>query len=132
MAEENVEIVRRVYDATLHGETERVIELLDPRIRLDMSERVFNPAVYEGHEGSRRFFAEIDEVWDDFRAEPLEFIDAGENVVVAHMVRGRGKESGVEVELPSTSVYTVHDGLVTAIHMYRDHGRALEAAGLRE
>ena len=97
-----------------------------------MSERVFNPAVYEGHEGSRRFFAEIDEVWDDFRAEPLEFIDAGENVVVAHMVRGRGKESGVEVELPSTSVYTVHDGLVTAIHMYRDHGRALEAAGLRE
>ena len=127
-----MEIVRRVYDATLHGETERVIELLDPRIRLDMSERVFNPAVYEGHEGSRRFFAEIDEVWDDFRAEPLEFIDAGENVVVAHMVRGRGKESGVEVELPSTSVYTVHDGLVTAIHMYRDHGRALEAAGLRE
>ena len=132
MSQENVEIVRRVYDATLHGETERVIELLDPRIRLDMSERVFNPAVYEGHEGSRRFFAEIDEVWDDFRAEPLEFIDAGENVVVAHMVRGRGKESGVEVELPSTSVYTVHDGLVTAIHMYRDHGRALEAAGLRE
>ena len=83
MSQENVEIVRRVYDATLHGETERVIELLDPRIRLDMSERVFNPAVYEGHEGSRRFFAEIDEVWDDFRAEPLEFIDAGENVVVA-------------------------------------------------
>ena len=64
MSHENVEIVRRVYDATLHGETERVIELLDPRIRLDMSERVFNPAVYEGHEGSRRFFAEIDEVWD--------------------------------------------------------------------
>ena len=78
-----MEVVRRVYDATLHGETERVIELLDPRIRLDMSERVFNSAVYEGHEGSRRFFAEIDEVWDDFRADPLEFIDAGENVVVA-------------------------------------------------
>ena len=47
-------------------------------------------------------------------------------------MRGRGKESGVEVELPSTSVCTVHDGLVTAIHMYRDHARALEAAGLGE
>jgi ketosteroid isomerase-like protein len=84
MSEENVEIVRRVYDASLHGETERVID------------------------------------------------DAGESVVVAHMMRGRGKESGVEVELPSTNVYTVHDGLVTAIHMYRDHGRALEVAGLSE
>ena len=97
-----------------------------------MSERVFNPDVYEGHDGYRRFLGEIDAVWDDFRIEPLEFIDAGESVVVALMVRGRGKESGVEVELPSTTVYTVHGGLVTAIHMYRDHGRALEAAGLSE
>ena len=33
MSHENVEIVRRVYDATLHGETERVIELLDLNLR---------------------------------------------------------------------------------------------------
>ena len=132
MSQENVEIVRRVYEASLHGETERVIEMSDPDIRIDMSGRVFNPAVYEGHEGSRRFFAEIDEVWDDFRLEPLEFIDAGDTVVASHLVRGRGKGSGVEVELPSTNVYTLRDGLVTEVHMYRDRTQALEAAGLRE
>ena len=132
MSEENVEVVRRLYDAGLRGDTEAVIGHLDPAVRADMSERVFNPDVYEGHDGYRRFLGEIDAVWDDFRVEPLEFIDAGENVVVAHMVSGRGKESGVEVELPSTTLYTVHDGLVSAIHMYRDHGRALEAAGLSE
>ena len=70
----------------------------------DLSERVFNPGFYEGHDGYRRFLEEIDEVWDDFRAEPLEFIDAGDKVVVSHVVRGRGKGSGVEVELPSTSI----------------------------
>jgi hypothetical protein len=43
MSQENVEIVRRVYEASLRSETERVIEMLDPAIRLDMSERVFNP-----------------------------------------------------------------------------------------
>ena len=64
--------------------------------------------------------------------EPLEFIDAGEDVVVAHVVRGRGKVSGVEVKLP-TNVITVHD----AAH-YRDPHvsattvEALEAAGLPE
>ena len=94
MSEENVEVVRRVYDAGLRGDTEAVISLLDPAVRLDMSERVFNPDVCEGHDGYRRFLEEIDAVWDDFRVEPLEFIDACENVVVAHMVRGRGKESG--------------------------------------
>jgi uncharacterized protein len=132
MSQENVEIVRRVYDASLRGETEAVIGQLDPAVRADLSERVFNPDVYEGHDGFRRFLTEIDDVWDDFRLEPLEFIDAGSKVVVSHMVRGRGKESGVEVELPSTSVYTVRDGLVTEVHMYREHSRALEAAGLSE
>ena len=132
MSKENVEVVRHLYDAALRGDTEAVIDCLDPEVRADMSERVFNPDVYEGHDGYRRFLTEIDSVWDDFRVEPLEFIDAGKKVVVSHMVRGRGKESGVEVELPSTSVYTVHDGLVTVIHMYRDHGRALEAAGLSQ
>jgi ketosteroid isomerase-like protein len=75
---------------------------------------------------------EIEEVWDDFRLEPLEFIDAGDKVVVSHIVRGRGKGSGVEVELPSTNVYTLRDGLMTEVRMYREHAQALEAAGLRE
>jgi uncharacterized protein len=132
MSEENVEIVRWLYDAALRGDTERVIEMADPAVRLDMSERVFNPALYEGHEGLRRFYAEIDEIWEEFRVEPLEFIDAGDMVVVSHLVRGRGKGSGVDVELPSTSVFTLLGGLVIENHMYRDHTRALEAAGLRE
>jgi ketosteroid isomerase-like protein len=132
MSQENVEVVRRLYDAGLRGDTEAVIDHLDPAVHADMSERVFNPGFYEGHDGYRRFLRETDAVWDDFRVEPLEFTDAGEKVVVSHMVRGRGKESGVEVELPSTNLYTVSEGLVVAIRMYRDHDRALEAAGLRE
>ncbi len=132
MSQENVEVVRQLYDANLEGETEAAIELLDPAVRVDMSERVFNPGFYEGHDGYRRLAREIQEVWEDFRVEPLEFIDTGDKVVVSHMVRGRGKGSGVEVELPSTTVYTLREGLVIELHMYREHSQALEAAGLRE
>src|SRR5215218_1259494 len=112
MSEENVEVVRQLYDAALRGDTDAVIDQLDPAVHADMSERVFNPDSYEGHDGYRRFLAETDAVWDDFRVDPLEFIDAGEKVMVSHIVRGRGKESGVEVELPSISVYTVRKGLI--------------------
>ncbi len=101
MSQENVEVVRRFYEAQLRGETERVIEMADPAIRVDMSERVFNPTVYEGHEGSRRFYAEIDEIWDDFRVEPLEFIDAGDKVVVSHVVRGRGRAAASKSNGPA-------------------------------
>ncbi len=132
MSQENVEIVRRGYDAFNRGDIEGVIETVGSEVRWDMSERVFNPAVYEGHDGIRRFVKEIDEVWEDFRLEPLEFIDAGDKVVVSHLIHGSGKGSGVDVELPSTSVYTLRGSKVIESRMYRDHAEALEAAGLSE
>jgi uncharacterized protein len=132
MSQENVEIVRRGYDAFNRGDIEGLIETVEPQIRWDLSERVFNPRVYEGHDGIRRLVEEIDEVWEQFRLEPLEFIDAGDKVVVSHLVRGRGKGSGVDVELPSTTVYTLRNGKLIETRMYREHAEALEAAGLRE
>jgi ketosteroid isomerase-like protein len=132
MSKENVEIVRLLYEAVNRGDLDVVLEFLDPSIHLDFSERVFNPAIYEGHDGARRFYAELDEVWDDFRTEPVEFIEAGDRVVVLHRIQGVGKVSGVEVELPSTSIYSVSGGKVVAIRMYREHRDALEAAGLRD
>jgi ketosteroid isomerase-like protein len=132
MSEENVEIVQRLYDALNRDDIEGAIEWLDPAVRYDLSERVFNPAVYEGHDGIRRFAANLAEVWDEFRTEPVEFIDAGETVVVSHRVRARGKGSGVEVELPSSNLYRLRDRRVFAIRMYREHADALEAAGLSE
>jgi ketosteroid isomerase-like protein len=132
MSQENVEIVRRGYEAFNGRDIEGMIDTVDPHARWDLSERVFNPAVYEGHDGIRRFIEEIDEVWDHLRLEPLKFIDAGDKVVVSHLVRGRGKGSGVDVELPSTSVYTLRNGKVIESRMYREHGDALQAAGLSE
>ena len=132
MSEENVEIVRHLYELVNRGDLDAVLEYLDPSVHYDLSERVFNPAIYEGHDGIRRFYAELNEVWDDFRTDPVEFIQAGDKVVVPHRVHAVGKESGVEVELPSTTIYSLSDGKVAAIRMYRDHARALEAAGLEE
>jgi ketosteroid isomerase-like protein len=132
MSQENVEIVRRLYDALNRDDIEGAIELTDPAVRYDLSERVFNPAVYEGHDGIRRFAADLNEVWDEFRAEPVEFIDTGETVVVSHRVHARGKGSGVKVELPSSSLYMLRERRVFAIRMYREHADALEAAGLSE
>ena len=52
MPEENIEIVRHVYESrdALNGPRGDALlsELFDPEVRLDMSRRVFNPAVYRG------------------------------------------------------------------------------------
>jgi ketosteroid isomerase-like protein len=70
-------------------------------------------------------------VWEDFRAEPTEFIDAGEDsVVMLTHVEGRGKGSGLAMQAETATVWTFDAGKVVGIALYWDTAKALEAAGL--
>ena len=74
MSPQNVELVRRA----LMARRSEFTELLDPAVRLDLPERVFNPAVYEGYEGIMRWRAEVGDVRESYRSEPEEFFDGDE------------------------------------------------------
>lgn len=129
MSQENVELVRRA----LNARRSEFAELLDPTVRLDLSERVFNPAVYEGYEGIMRWHAEVAEVWESYRSEPEEFIDGDEVVVVFTRERGRAKGSGIEVDQhPTALLCRLRRGRVSEIRLYHDRERALRDAGLAE
>ena len=122
---ENVEIVRRAHQALNSGDMDALTALCDSRFRLDMSDRVFNPAVYEGHEGIRRFHAEVRDVWESYVWEPEELIAVGSNVVALLRSSGRGRGSGVEVERETAMVWSVQGGRATALRFFRDRDEAL-------
>src|SRR6478672_1061093 len=127
MSQENVEIVRRA----LIARRSEFDELLDPSVRLDLSERVFNPAVYSGYEGIMRWRAEVGDVWDSYRSEPEQFFDGDEVVVVFTRERGRAKGSGIEVaQHPTALLCRLRARRVSEIHLYHDRERALRDAGL--
>jgi hypothetical protein len=129
MSQEHVEIVRRALSAR-RSEFER---LLDPAVRLDLSERVFNPAVYEGYEGVMRWRADVGDIWESYRSEPEEFFDGDEVVVVFTRERGRAKGSGIEVDQhPTALLCRLRGWRVSEIRLYHDRERALRAAGLKE
>jgi ketosteroid isomerase-like protein len=136
MSQENVQIVREVLALVRRMGTNepepRLFDLLAPDMRLDMSRRTFNPDVYEGHDGLRRFRREMDDVWDEFVVTPERMIDAGESVVVFESLQGRGRGSGVEARSRSASVWTVRDGKVIHMATYYDPQDALKAVGLEE
>jgi hypothetical protein len=100
MSQQNVDLVRR----GLMARRSEFVELLDPAVRLDLSERVFNPAVYEGYEGIMRWRAEVGGVWESYLSEPEEFFDGDEVVVVFTRERGRAKGSGIEVDQHPTAL----------------------------
>ncbi len=138
MSQENVEIVRRCAEAMntrdLSDELPpALLELIDPAVELDLSRNVFNPDVYRGHSGLGRWRNAVIDVWESFHGELEELIDAGDKVVSAVMMRGKGKGSGVDVEMRVFQVWTVRDSkVVRLVGGYRDHCEALEAAGISE
>ena len=89
-------------------------------------------AVQRGHAAVKARFAAMLEAIDDPRIEAQEFIDAGDQTVVAVRMSGRGKASGVEVDGRLFHVVTeVHDKLVR-VEWYTSRAEALKAVGLAE
>jgi ketosteroid isomerase-like protein len=133
MSQENVEIVRRCYGLGADRDFSTLSELAHPDIVVDLSRNVFNPGVHRGLDAFRHFVEQVDEMWEDFQIEPEEFIDAGDNVFVASRISGRGRGSGVEVDMQAFAVWTLWEGKVSRFRAgYRDRAQALEAAGLWE
>jgi ketosteroid isomerase-like protein len=132
MSEENVEIVRRAHEALNAGNIEELVSLCNQDFELDMSDRVFNPATYRGHDGIRRFYSEVLEVWERYVWEPEEVRDEGDVVVALLRTKGRGRGSGVEIDRKTAMIWTVRAGKALRLRFYREPERALEAAGVRE
>jgi ketosteroid isomerase-like protein len=133
MSQENVEVVRRCYGFWTNRDLSLLTELVDPDAVLDLSRNVFNPGLHHGFEDLMRFLEQVDETWESFQIEPEELIDGGDHVFAAVRMSGRGRRSGVEVEMELFAVWTLRDGKVVRLTGgYRDRSESLEAAGLRE
>ena len=135
MSQENVELLRAAWEAWERGDMEAIFAFYDPEIVWDQTH--YGPGgvsgIYHGHDGIRRFFREWLEPFESYYAHPQEFIDAGEDVVVQLRQGGRGKQSGVEVEMPPYwQVYRLRDGRAVRIEVYATQADALKAVGLAE
>jgi ketosteroid isomerase-like protein len=130
MSSQDVEIVQRAHDALNRGDMDAFVGLCAPGFRLDMSDRVFNPAVYEGHDGIRRFYSEVRDVWASYVWQPEEMIETGESIVALLRSTGRGRGSGVEVERETAMVWSVCEGRAMSVRFFRDRDKALQAAAI--
>ena len=74
------------------------------------------------------------EAIEDYRMEPEEFIDAGDDkVLVFSREGGRGRGSGAEVVTqPTAHLWTLRNRKAVRMQSYWERSDALEAAGLQE
>ena len=135
MSQENVEIVRRLWSAAERGDDQAVYALYDSGIVWTShagSPLGMGGGTTYGHDGVRQFFRDWLESFELYYAKADEFVEAGDQVVVGYRVSGRGKASGMNVEMPRWNVYGIRNGLVAQVEIFDNKPEALEAAGLSE
>jgi ketosteroid isomerase-like protein len=136
MSQENVEIVRRVYEASARRDSPAVLTLYDPEVVIDVTHgavgEVAGRTIHQGHEGLRTFFRAWYEVWERVEPDLRDLLDAGEDVVSIEITRGRGRASRIEVELEQYGVWTIRDAKIVRVKWFTTRDEALEAAGLSE
>jgi ketosteroid isomerase-like protein len=136
MSKENVEIVRRVYEAAARRDPAAVLAEYDSDVEWDVSRsrmaRLVGEGVYSGHDGLRRFFRAYHDAWEDITYEFDELIDAGEMVVSVDIEQARGRSSGAAVTLTQYGVWTIRGGKVARAAWFSDRREAFKVAGLSE
>src|SRR5438045_3589434 len=98
MSQENVEIVRRLVEAAQQADGEPAVELLHPQVELDVSQFP-DGGVYRGQAEWLQFFRRWFGTWDDLEITVEDYIDVGDQVVALMRLRGRGKGSGVKIDM---------------------------------
>ena len=132
MSEENVNIVRRGYEAFNRGDVDTVMGIMDPNIEWQEPdvEGLPDRGTHHGSEAvASNVFASVVESWDGFQASPEEFLDAGDRVVVLGRFQGTGKATGQTLEAPYAHVWTLREGKAVHFRNYMDTASFLRALG---
>jgi uncharacterized protein len=134
MPGDNVAIVREGWDAWLRGDLDALASLWDPDIVWDT--RHFHDwpeSSYQGPEGVRRFLTEWLEVWGEYEIEVNEVRAAPDGRVVSLFTHhGKGRQSGVPMDLQMANITTLREGKVIRFDNYSDQHEALAAAGIAD
>jgi ketosteroid isomerase-like protein len=131
MSQENLEVVRRVFDLFDRGETEALLRYVDPAIETNEGPELPGAGTYYGHAGLATAYDHWTGQFDDYRMELTELIDAGHDVVAVTRHHGTGRASGVAVEAIVAYVFTLDDGMIVRMQIFATKDQALEAAGLQ-
>jgi ketosteroid isomerase-like protein len=134
MSRANVELIRRVVDATNRRDADAFVANVSPDV--EWEDTLFwtqRARTYRGRAGVREWLHEIQEPWEGLHIEAEEITDASDGrLFVEFGLTARGKESGVETGFRFWSVIWIVDGMVTRRRSFHDRAEALEAAGLRD
>jgi ketosteroid isomerase-like protein len=133
MSQEDIESLKRGFEAVSRLDAEAMMEMMDPEVEFRPRFQVMlggEAMVYWGHGGVREAYRDLYGALDWIKPEISEIRDLGDRIVALGRMSVRGKESGAEAESAAGGVVDVKNGKAVRVSEYLDPAEALEAAGL--
>lgn len=131
MSQQNVDVVLSLHAAFNRADLDGILAAWHP-------EGVYHGAIaqvvegdeqgaFHGHDGFRRWWGELQELYSELNSELLEVRDLGDQVLTVLLIRGRGRSSGIYVAegFELTQLFSVHDGKITEARDYFSREEAL-------
>jgi ketosteroid isomerase-like protein len=109
MSQEEVEIVRRIYEVWGAEGSPVASGLLDPEVEWVNPPEAVEPGTRRGIDAFATAAQTVADTFEGVGVEIEEFVDAGELVVVLATLRGRGRGSGAAVERKQGYVWTIQE-----------------------
>ena len=100
MSEETVRRAREIFEAFNSGDVDAWLDQLHPDIAWHTRIDEPDAGIYRGRGGVRSLIELWLEQFEDLRCEGMEYLDAGDWVLVSCRLRGRGRGSGIEIDEP--------------------------------
>src|SRR3954447_21652845 len=132
MSQENVEIVRPIYEAFNRRDWDALFRNADPEFAFTYHNVGTDAGTRRGRKEVVVFAEEYGGTFDKLIWEPEKFFDREDRVVAFVSVRSRPRGGGVDLVVRNGHLWTVHGGVVLSMESFPTPESALEAAGLRE
>jgi ketosteroid isomerase-like protein len=132
MSQENVELVRDLFEQWSVGNYEFLIGAAQPDVEIFSRFASLGGEPYRGAEGVSQWIEEIKLTFGRFEVRTSDLQDLGDRVLALGSIGLQGKTSGIEIEQPMGWLFELKGGRLARMFFYSSHGEALEAVGLEQ
>jgi ketosteroid isomerase-like protein len=133
MSDEDFEVVRRSWAAASRGDEDSMLQELHRDIVAVPFGAAMEGKAYRGPVEVMGWWRdEIMANWEYFQVLPKTFERVGHKILVTGRWNARGRESGVELNIPASWVVEVRDGKIVYWQTYTDQAQARRDAGLAD
>src|SRR5215470_4659567 len=122
---DNISVVRRLYEA--HGNPEIIRQVLALDVRWEVVAGFPYSDVYLGLNGVSDFFTRLFSDFEDWRTEPSEFFESGDHVIAIGAYSAKAKATGKTFKARFAHVWTIRNGMIARLQQVADTAQLARA-----